>query len=99
MALSARISSSSSEAIDREIVAIKALLKRELSDEEYHRFLYCLIGIGKMVADSAGDDKKGGLGRKKPEAGMSPEEAESLGVLAAKFGLDVEAGRAAVERL
>ena len=36
----------------------KALLKGKLTEEEYHRFFYSLIGIGKMVADSAGGDRR-----------------------------------------
>ena len=95
----ARISSTSSEAIDREIVAIKALLKRELSDEEYQRFFYSLIGIGKMVADSAGEEKTGVFGKKKSEPGMSDKEARALSVLAMRFGVDLDAGRRAVEKL
>ncbi len=93
-----RIAAASADAIDREIAATKALLKSKLADEEYHRFFYSLIGIGKMVADSAGDEKKG-LGHKKPQPGMSPEEAQSLSMLAVKFGVDLEVGKQAVERL
>lgn len=93
------IAATSADAIDREIAGTKALLKGKLSDEEYHRFFYSLIGIGKMVADSAGDEKKSGFGHKKPQPGMSPEEAQSLSMLAVKFGVDIEAGKRAVERL
>lgn len=94
-----RIASTSAEAIDREITTVKALLKGKLTDEEYHRFFFSLIGIGKMVADSAGEEKRGGLGHKKAQPGMSPEEAQSLSILAAKFGVDLEVGKRAAERL
>ena len=94
-----RIASTSADAIDREITTVKALLKGKLTDEEYHRFFFSLIGIGKMVADSAGEEKKGVFGHKKVEPGMSPDEAQSLSILAAKFGVDLDAGRRAVESL
>lgn len=94
-----RIVGTSSEAIDREIGGIRVLLKEKLSDEEYHRFFYSLIGIGKMVADSAGEEKKGVFGTKTSAPGMSEEEAKSLTLLAVKFGVDLAAGQKAVERL
>lgn len=94
-----RITSSSADAIDREITATKVLLKGKLTDEEYHRFFYSLIGIGKMVADSAGEEKKGIFGQKKTEPSMSTEEAQALSILAVKFGVDLDAGKRAVERL
>lgn len=93
------IAATSADAIDREIAGSKALLKAKLSDEEYQRFFYSLIGIGKMVADSAGEEKKGVFGSKKTAPGMSPEEAQSLSILAVKFGVDLEAGKQATERL
>ncbi|MFH1329251.1 MAG: hypothetical protein ABIJ48_01125 [Actinomycetota bacterium] len=94
-----RITSTSAEAIDVEITGIKVLLKGKLTDEEYHRFFFSLIGIGKMVADSAGAEKKGIFGHKKAEPAMSPEEAQSLSILAMKFGVDLDAGKRAVESL
>jgi hypothetical protein len=94
-----RITATSAEAIDREITAVKALLKGKLTDEEYHRFFFSLIGIGKMVADSAGAEKKGVFGHKKAKSGMGPEEAQSLSMLAVKFGVDLGVGKRAVERL
>jgi hypothetical protein len=94
-----RITATSAEAIGREIATVKALLKGKLTDEEYHRFFFSLIGIGKMVADSAGEEKKGAFGHKKAQAGVGPEEARSLNMLAAKFGVDLDAGKRAVERL
>lgn len=94
-----RITSTSAEAIDREISGVKALLKGKLTDEEYHRFFFSLIGIGKMVAGAAGEKKRGAFGRKKAEPVMSPEEAHSLRILAVKFGVDLDAGKRAVESL
>ena len=94
-----RITSTSAEAIDREISGVKVLLKGKLTDEEYHRFFFSLIGIGKMVADAAGEKKKGAFGRKKAAPVMRPEEAHSLRILAMKFGVDLDAGKRAVESL
>jgi hypothetical protein len=93
------IASAGPDAIDREIAGTKALLKAKLSDEEYHRLLFSLIGIGKQVADSAGEEKRGAAGLKKPVPGMSLQEGEALEVLAAKFGADLAAGQAAAEKL
>lgn len=94
-----RIASTSPDAIDREMTGVKSLLKSKLSDEEYHRFFFSLIGIGKMVADSAGEEKKGVFGGKKAAPGMSEAEAKSLSIFAVKFGVDLDAGKQAVERL
>ena len=93
-----RITSTSAEAIDLEISGVKVLLKGKLTDEEYHRFFFSLIGIGKMVADAAGE-KKGVFGRRKVQAALSREEAQSLSILAMKFGVDLDAGKRAVESL
>ena len=94
-----RITSTSAEAIDLEISGVKVLLKGKLTDEEYHRFFFSLIGIGKMVADAAGEERKGVFGRRKVEAALSREEAQSLSILAMKFGVDLDAGKRAVESL
>jgi len=95
-----RIASTSAGAIERELTGARALLRRELADEEYHRFCFSLIGMGKMVADAGREEKKGGVfGRKKAEPAVSRRAAKSMTVLATKFDVDLDAGKRAVERL
>jgi len=95
-----RITSTSAAAIDREITGAKALLQGKLTAEEYHRFVFSLIGIGKMVADAGREEKKRGVfGRKKAEPALSRRAAKSLTILATKFDADLDAGKRSVESL
>lgn len=96
-----RISSTSAEAIRREIGEIRTLLQAKLSREEYHRFMASIIFFGKMIAESAGGqpEKKGIFHKKKEVPAASPQEIAALAILAQDFGVDLEAGMAAVARL
>lgn len=76
-------------AIEKEFKAIKKVLKKRLSDEEYHRFFVSLTSTGLKVASAAGDAK----------APVSAEEMVALAMLATKFDVDVDAGKAALRRL
>jgi len=76
-------------AVNMEFKAIKKALKKRLSSEEYNRFFVSLTGTGLRIADAAGEGS----------ARVSPEEMAALAVINGKFGVDIDAGRAALGRL
>ena len=97
----ARISSTSADAIDREITGIKALLKRQAdATRSTTASSISLIGIGKMVADVGGRGEEGRLrpqevrARHEPRGGPVADQSWRV-----EFGVDLDAGKRAVERL
>jgi hypothetical protein len=84
-----KITSESVAAIEKEFQADKKILKKKLKDDEYHRFFFSLMGTGLKIAGAAGD---GGTN-------VSTEETAALALLMTKFDVDLDAGKAAIEKI
>jgi hypothetical protein len=80
---------SSAADIDKEFAGIKKVLNKNLSSEEYNRFFASLTGTGVTIAQSAGDGP----------SNVSPEEMAALSMFILKFGVDLDAGQAAIRQL
>lgn len=75
--------------IEKEFAAAKKVLKKKLSAEEYHRFFVSLMATGMKVAGAAGE----GPGN------MAPMELAAISMFVGKFDVDLDAGKAALDRL
>ncbi|MCJ7726769.1 MAG: hypothetical protein MUP76_10335 [Acidimicrobiia bacterium] len=75
--------------IEKEFGAAKKVLKKKLSSEEYHRFFVSLLGTGLKIAGAAGTGP----------ANVAPEEVAAISVFVGKFEVDMDAGKAALDRI
>lgn len=86
-----RLSTTSAEAVLAELGAGKTILRDNLTEEEYQRFAFSLIGLARKISDAHTErtKKKGLFHRKKEEASATSDvEAQMIGLLSAIFGLD-----------
>lgn len=62
----------------------KDILRRHLTEDEYHRFFFSLLGFGKIIADVSGGT-------------MDDTESERLALFATLFDVNIKAGQTAME--
>ncbi|MCB2223501.1 MAG: hypothetical protein KQH83_04925 [Actinobacteria bacterium] len=79
----------SAAAIEKEFKATRKVLQKRLSNEEYHRFFVSLTGTGLKIAAATGEGPHN----------IAAREAAAIAVFIDKFGVDMDAGKAALARL
>lgn len=86
-----------------ELDAGKTILRNKLTEEEYQRFAFSLMGFARRIGEAhVEEQKKKGIFHRKPKKdapATSDAEAQVIGLLGAVFGLDPAAAAKGFEAL